>query len=329
MWTATSGENSAVGPGSGAVRREAVGRRRLVATARLVGLLGLAGATALGAGCGGAKQVVRPALLEREIELNRKATTAFERGLTETALAGYREALQISRAIEHVDGIAANLLALAAVYRAAGDGAQAAGAVDEILADGKLGFSPGQRSSAAYLRALLFTDAGAFPDASQRATQALALCRASECRHEGRIVNLQARIAFLAGDRAAALAAALQALALNREAKADEETANSLRIAADVRSALGELAAAEQGYREALALDKKLGLPAKIRLDLLRLGDVAAGQRRREDARDWYRRALEVSRGAGDEAGAAEDADRIRGLEGPRGGGEYPPHALP
>ena len=107
----------------------------------------------------------------------------------------------------------------------------------------------------------------------------------------------------------------LSALALNRAAKADEETANSLRIAADVRSAFGELAKAHEGYAEALVLDKRLGLATKIRLDLIRLGDVAVGQGRVEEARIYYRRALDASRGAADESGIAEAVERIRGLE--------------
>jgi tetratricopeptide (TPR) repeat protein len=281
----------------------------------MAAVLGLVGATGLLAGCGGSKQVYRSPPLEREIELNRKATTAFERGRYETALAGYSEALRISRAIEHVDGVAANLLDLSAVHRVMGDGEKAALAVDEILSAGKLSFSPAQRSSAAYLRALLFMDQSALEDASRLAAQARALCREAACGNEGRIVNLQARIAFLGGDRSAALAAALEALALNRETKADEETANSLRIAADVHSVLGELAKARAGYEEALILDKRLGLAAKISLDLIRLGDVAAGQGRGGDARVYYRRALDASRGAADEPGIAEAVERIQGLE--------------
>jgi len=315
MWTVISAANRVGGFGLTSVRHDAPGRRFSRAAAGLVALLGLVG---LLAGCGGARQLNRSAPLEREIELNRKATAAFESGQYEMSLAGYQEALRISRAIEHVDGIAANLLDLAAVYRVMGDGGKAAGAVDEILSAGRLSFSPAQRSSAAYLKALLFMDQNALAEASRQTALALALCRESECRNEGRIVNLQARIAFLAGDRAAALAAALEALRLNREAKVDEETANSLRIAADVRSAFGELAQAQAGYAEALALDKSLGLAAKIRLDLIRLGDVAAGQNRGEDARVYYLRALDVSRGAADERGMAEAADRIRDLGQPR-----------
>ena len=314
MSTATSAGNRADGCDRGAPRRAAAVRRCRRAAAGVAALLVLVGSAGFLAGCGGSRQVYRSAPLEREIELNRRATTAFERGQYETALVGYQEALRISRAIEHVDGVAANLLDLVAVHRVMGDGEKAALAADEILADGKLPFSPAQRSAAAYLRALLFADQNALADASRLAMQARALCRESACGSEGRIVNLHARIAFLAGDQAAALAAALEALALNREAKTDEETANSLRIAADVRSTLGDLAKAEAGYAEALALDKKLGLAGKIRLDLIRLGDVAAGQGRVEDARVSYLRALDVSRGAADERGMAEAADRIRAL---------------
>jgi tetratricopeptide (TPR) repeat protein len=281
----------------------------------LVAVLGIVGTAGFFAGCGGARQVYRSAPLELEIELNRKATQAFERGQYETALAGYREALQISRSVEHVDGIAANLLDLAAVCRVMGDGENAAAAADEILTEGRRFFSPLQLSSAAYLRAMLFTDKNALAAAFRLAALARALCRESACGNEGRIVNLQARIAFLGGDWVAALAAALEALRLNREAKTDEETANSLRVAADVRSVLGELAKAEEGYTQALGIDKKLGLAAKVRLDLIRLGDVAAGQGRSEDARVYYRRALNASRGAADEPGTAEALARIRGLE--------------
>jgi tetratricopeptide (TPR) repeat protein len=315
MWTAISAGNRAGCLDRTAVRRGAPGRRWVRAAAGMSALLGLVCAAGPLAGCGGARQLSRPAPLEREIELNRKATTAFERGHYETALAGYHEALRISRSIEHVDGVAANLLDLAAVHRVLGDAEQAALAVDEILSGGRLPFSPVQRSSAAYLGALLLADQNALTEASRLAAQARALCRESSCRNEGRIVNLQARIAFLGGDRVAALAAALEALRLNREARADEETANSLRVAADVRSALGTLAEAHAGYEEALVLDTRLGLAAKIRLDLIRLGDVAAGQGRGEDALAYYRRALDASRGAADEPGTAEAVERIRGLE--------------
>lgn len=297
--------------GSSARPRRVQGRqlRRTLAACALV-LIGVLG------GCGWGGQAYRSAPLEREVELNLKAAAAYERGKPETARGLYREALQISRAIEHADGIAANLLSLAVVHRALGDREQAVLAVDEILAGGPLAFSPGQRSSAAYLRALLELDGGAFPEAARRAGEARELCRTARCGGEGRVVNLQARIAFLSGDHGRALALAREALGLNRAAGAEEEIANSLRTVADADLAAGRGAEAEAGYGEALALDKKHGLAAKIHLDLLRLGDAAAAAGRTDAARDYYRRALGASRGASDETGAAAAEARIRGLEG-------------
>lgn len=268
------------------------------------------------AGCGGAKQLYRSAPLAREIELNRKATAAFERGESEQALALYREALQISRAIEHVDGVAVNLLNLASVYRTVGSRAEAIRALDEILAQGRPVFSSAHRSAAAYLRALLAIDDGDAPAGERWAGEALALCRAATCGKEGRIVNVQARTAFLAGDLPRALDLAAQALHLNREADAGEEIANALRTIADARTVLGDLAEAEKYYTDALVLDKKHGLSVKIRLDLIRLGDVVAGSGRSDEAAAYYRRAYDVSQGAADEAGMAEAQTRIRDLRG-------------
>jgi len=314
MSTAISVGSSADGTGRAAPQRAAPGRRRVVAARVLRGVLVLGAAAGVLAGCGGSEQVYRSVPLERAISINRKATAAYEQGRYETALEGYREALRISQSIEHVDGIAANLLNLAAVSRSLGNEEQAAGALEVLLADGGLVFSPARRADAAYLRAVIFADARALADASRLAAQALTLCREGACGKAGRIVNLQARIADLSGDGPAALAAAQAALALNREEHADEETANSLRIAADVRRARGEWNQAAEGFAAALALDKSLGLPAKISLDLLRLGDVAVGQARREDALASYRRAREVSRGVADAAGTAEADVRIRSL---------------
>jgi tetratricopeptide (TPR) repeat protein len=309
MWTAISAGSRSPGPERPQAAAAAGGPRGWFALIVAAGLL---------AGCGGARQVARPAPLEREIELNRTATAAFERGQRALALADYQEALRISRALEHVDGIAANLLNLAAVYRAAGDAEQAVRAADEVLAADRHAFAAAQRSAAAYVRALLFVDVNAFADASRLATQARALCREASCGNEGRIVNLQARTAFLAGELPAALALAREALRLNRQARAEEETANSLRIAADSQAGLGDLPSAHAGYTEALALDKQLGLPVKIGLDLVRLGDVAAGRARPEEARAYYRRALEVSRSAADESGMSAAAERLQGRGAPR-----------
>ena len=190
--------------------------------------------------------------LEREIELNRRATTAFERGQLRDG------ARRLPRGAADLPGDRARRRDRRESPR---PGRRLPGPRRRGAGRRRGGRNPGGREArllagAALLRRLpegaALRRRDALAEASRLAAQALALCRESACGNEGRIVNLQARIAFLAGDRAAALAAALEALALNREAKADEETANSLRIAADVHSVLGELAQAEEGYAAAL-----------------------------------------------------------------------------
>jgi tetratricopeptide (TPR) repeat protein len=140
------------------------------------------------------------------------------------------------------------------------------------------------------------------------------LCRASKCPGQGAIVNLQARAAFLAGDFEGAIRLAKQALPLNRSAKDEEETANSSRITADAQLASGRHAAAANAYATALAVDKRLGLDAKILADLIGLGRAAAGGGRSSEARGWFERARAVALASGDEAGATEVEALIEAL---------------
>jgi len=65
-------------------------------------------------------------------------------------------------------------------------------------------------------------------------------------------------------------------------------------------------AAARAHLEEALAIDREIGAPRKIALDLLALGRAAALGGEREAARAYYTRALAVSEADRDDAGAAE-----------------------
>ena len=187
----------------------------------------------------------RAAPLEREIELNRRATRAFERGQLELALAGYQ-------------GSAADLAGDRARRRDRDQSRRSGRRLPGPRRGGRkprhwppkswrnerLAFSPAQRSSAAYLRALLFADADALPDASRLAMEALALCRASSCGGGGPDRQPAGADRLSLGGAGSGARVGAGGLLLNRKAKADEETANSLRTMADVHSALGELAEA-------------------------------------------------------------------------------------
>jgi len=153
---------------------------------------------------------------------------------------------------------------------------------------------------------LLALDAGDTAEAARSAARALELCRAARCPGAGAIVNLQARAAFLSGDLAGAITFAEKARSLNLAAKDEEELGNSSRIIADAEIGAGRHDAAARAYSTALALDKKLGLDAKILLDLLGLGTSARDEGRTRAALDYFERARAVARAAGDETGTTE-----------------------
>jgi tetratricopeptide (TPR) repeat protein len=271
------------------------------------------------AGCGGgsARHPPAPAFRAQE-EQARAARKAWSKGDLQAAIAAQERALLAARSVEDVEGIALRVLDIAALRRAAGEPAEALAALEELLAEPPPLPYPGRlRAEAARLAGLLALDAGDAAAGAQRASRALELCRAVTCGNRGAIVNLQARAAFLGGDREGALRLAQEARSLNRDAQDDIEHANSLRIIADAQLTLGRGSAATAAYGDALALDKKLGLEGKIFLDLVGLGRAAQLQGKEADARGWFERAHAVAAAAGSEADAAEADALIKALPAP------------
>jgi tetratricopeptide (TPR) repeat protein len=258
-------------------------------------------------GCGGApKRTPAPAFRLQE-EQARAGRKAWAKGDLPAAIAAQERALLAARSVEDEEGIALRVLDLAALHRAAGEPAAAQAALAELLAEPPPLPYPGRlRAEAARLAGLLALDAGEPAAGTRWAQRAVELCEAARCGRKGAMVNLQARAAFLAGDREEAVRLAREALSLNRDARDDAERANSLRVVADGQLALGSASAAAEAYADALALDKKLGLEDKIVLDLLGLGRAAQGQGHAEEARGWFERARAAAGAAGDESGAAE-----------------------
>jgi tetratricopeptide (TPR) repeat protein len=247
---------------------------------------------------------------ERAVELNKHAQSAYRGGDLPGALALYRQALAANRAIENVGGIAAELMNIAAVERQLGAGQQAHAALDEILVMPAVPFSGAHRAEAAYRKAYFFFEDGQRTQASEWLEQVRVLCGAKECAADGKAGNLRARIALGQADARAALGHARGALAINQEYEDRAEQGNSLRLMGDAALTLGDSVAAEQSYADALVLDKALGVPQKIILDLIGVGHSLRTQGRRTEAAEYFRRAQSVATGAGDEA-AVELASRL------------------
>ncbi len=245
------------------------------------------------------------------IDFNQKADSAFRSGNYKRALDFYGEALRISSSIENADGIAVNLMNMAVVYRKLGDRENAHKCVDEILNSRYIIFDPSYLSGAAFIKAVLYTNEGKYPSAIEWTDKALNFCKSEKCGEKGRIYNLKAKIALINGLPGPALAFASEGLRWNRKLEDRQEEANSLRLLADAKTAAKAYGEATDFYREALTIDKDMGLSAKIAADLFGIGNALCMQGRQEEAIGYFRRAQFVSKSLGDNKGAALDEEMI------------------
>lgn len=210
---------------------------------------------------------VRSARLEQATEYNQRAQRAFLRGEYQAAAELYENALLLDVAIENVNGIAINTLNLARVNQVLGNAALAQRYLDSLLEDKALKYPPAQLAAAAVQKSLLRLQQDDVAGAGEWVEKAAAWC-ASDCMLAGVIDNARASIALRGNDADKALLWGERGASKNKDAS-PLEYANSLRLTAEARLMKGEPDAALRVSEEALALDKTLGLPEKIRQDLL------------------------------------------------------------
>lgn len=276
--------------------------------------IGLAVTLLLIAGCGSVPPAPLSESQQAALAWNQRARAVYARGDYAQALAYYQQALAVNRAIEDVDGIARELVNLSTVYRKLGQPGPARAALDAVLAPGGIPFTPAQRAEASYRLALHAGEDGDARAARAWSDQALALCAGATCAIEGAVRNFQAGLQLGHGNAAAARELARRALEINRGHGDRAEEANSLRLLADAASRLRDHAAAADGYRQALAIDKAEGASHKIVADLLGLGQAALDAGRRQEAVDYFQRARSVAAAAGDDAMRRQVEERLLGV---------------
>jgi tetratricopeptide (TPR) repeat protein len=255
-------------------------------------------------GCGSMPPALSDAHMNA-IEFNHRADRAFKNSDYKKAGILYNEALKVNRSIENIDGIALNLINLAAVYRKTGDKEIANRCVDEIL-NSSIPFSQHHLSEAAYIKAIIYMDDGHHNSSQTWLDKALSFCKNAECSIEGRIYNLKSRISLLNGNTDYAVTYAYKALEMNKKNDDRQEAANSLRLIADAKTSAGEYDDAKRLYEDALDIDKSLGLSKKIVRDLMGIGNALMKQGRHKDACMYFKRAISANKNHGDENGFAD-----------------------
>lgn len=266
-------------------------------------------------GCGG-KAAVVPEQESAAPRWDQRGHEAAARGDHRVAADAFRQALAAYRSIENVDGIAVELMNLAAAQHRLGEGDDAAATLDQILGADSLPFGDEARAEAAYRRALFAFEDGRTAQVEPWLNRAGEHCARSNCTAAGRVSNLRARLALTVGDRAGAIAAARGGLAANRKHADAVEEANSLRLLADAHFTVGDVAAARDFFAQALDVDKRAGAATKMALDLRGLGRCALHGGDGIAAREYFRRARSVSDGVGDARGM-EEADALLMSVGP------------
>jgi tetratricopeptide (TPR) repeat protein len=242
---------------------------------------------------------------EAAIEANRRGEAYVRHGELENAARSYREALRLSQSLEDPDGIAANAVNLSIVRQRQGRFAEARSSLDAILEQPHLRFAPSRLAEASLRHALLDLDQARFSTAEKWLSRSSQYC-GERCPLAPAIHNTRAQLALQAGrvDEAAAAARAAQDAA--RSAGDRSELANALRLLGISSLQRRDAAAARTHLEQALALDREIGAPRKIALDLLALGRAAALAGESDTARAYYARALAVSEADRDGTGAAE-----------------------
>ena len=255
-----------------------------------------------------------------------QALRAFQRADWALAQARYQAALQAAVALQDPARTGAALLGLSAALARQGDLAGAQAAVDQILADPQA-FDASLQARAATRKALLLLD-GPAPDAALAwADRASALC-AAPCALAPTLDNLRAHRALARGAPAEALAlaraagAAAQAGAHSNAPSSAQSTsapidaqegeqAGALRLQGRALAALGQTESAATALAQALAIDRRLGLPDRVALDLLLAADLDDQRGRRAAATALLQKALEVYRASGDSARAEALRQRL------------------
>lgn len=245
-------------------------RLALAAAKAPLAMLALAAWLAALAGCATPK-ALSPSQAQA-VAQNRQGMDSFAAGDLVRAQHAFEAALRLERAVENEEGIALNLLNLAQCHQRLGKPELAAAMLDQLLDSGAVVFSPPRRAEAALQLALLAFQRQDMAAAERWQREGLAIC--GDCAMAGKLRGLGARLALQRGDAQAALQAAGEALA--RSGDDAVEKANALRLQGAAQLALGQKPAAEAVLLQALALDKDGGLPDKVLQDLQLLGHAGA-----------------------------------------------------
>jgi tetratricopeptide (TPR) repeat protein len=242
------------------------------------------------AACAHTPEARSPQLLHA-IDFNQQGEKAFRSGEYLFAIDYFNKSLLKNESIENLDGIAINRINLAKSYQAVNNFTEAHRVLDGVLLENLLKFPDEYLAAAATQKSLLLLSQNEDVEAARWNDKAVSLC--GNCRFQGTIFNVQSTIALRRKDAAAATHWGELGVKVNR-ASSPLEYANSLRLLARAKLAGNAAAGALPLLEEVLVLDKKLGTPEKISLDMNIMAEAYALLGEKQKSREYGERAKRV-----------------------------------
>ena len=267
----------------------------------------VAGLLVLAAGCASAPASNHNSLAQSRLsEAETRAAALAKSGDFPGAARHYAEALRIATSLENADALAANAINLSIVQQWLGREAEARAALAAVLDEPRAHFSERRKIQAELRRAILELAAGNTGAAAVWAGEAERRCAQTSCEYAATILNVRAQAELDSGHTAEAARLAQTAAERSRGEAGRAEGANALRTLGRARVAAGEAAAALEPLRAALEIDRELGDPRKILVDLAELSRAADAAGDAEAARGYKERSVAVSRAMNEAKSGAE-----------------------
>jgi tetratricopeptide (TPR) repeat protein len=244
------------------------------------------------AACGSTPAPRQPLAIEQARAADKDARKALRDGELLRAQHGFARALVLQQSLDDTAGAATTLLNLATVTHRLNDDEGALKWLDRILLEKESIYPPESLITAAFRKAVILADLSRSGEAEHALRSADKQC-AGKCALNHGIDVLRARLMLLNGDADGALELAMT---VGKQSEAGgEEQANALRVAAAAEEKLARSAGALQHFQAALALDRSLGLSARIGEDLNGMARVSKQLGRDRDAAEYARRAVLVN----------------------------------
>lgn len=251
---------------------------------------------------------------EQANKLSARADGAFLKGEYEKARNDYLQALRIHQSVENAAAIAVVRFNLARVLHEQAHPEQAHLQLDALFFEPALPYPSDTLAAAAALKSQFYLESNEPSQALSWVEKGEGYCQKS-CSVAGSLLLARAQVAQRDNRLDEALKFADGAVSALNSGTQQMELANAQRLSGEISLAKNDFARAIPMFQQALAVDQKLGIPGKIRLDLLRLGAAHERSGDAKTALHFYARALTVSEAMDSAQGVDEVRAHMKGLQ--------------